>query len=410
MEEQMLGITKRIALSTAALLLLPAAPPAGADTDISVMTQNEYLGADLAPLLQAPDALTFNIALVTALQEVAAADFPKRVEDLARPIAKRKPHLVALQEVWSFHCVDLAVPMPGYGCDDPTIAGAFNDHLSGTLAALAASGVVYHAVATVENLDLRDVLFPGLPAGVPFEINGVPALLIALDRDVILARGDLVAAGQVAPATVPCARPSGDGCNFQAYIEAETPARPLRVERGFVAVDATVNGNDYRFVNTHLEIYQPDPTNPVSRFYQAAQAGELIQTLALTTPPDRTLIVAGDVNSSPDHAGVPGPLPLPPPFDAGIATPYMQFAYGGYVDIWTAQPEPDDGFTCCQLNDLSNRVNLLNERIDMIFARDLPAAVKEVDLADKRVTGKTTPPGTALWPSDHAGLSAEILF
>lgn len=404
----MSGITKRIALSAVAPLLLLASPPASADTDISVMTQNQYLGADLAPLLQAPDAATFSEALVMALQQVAAADFPTRVEDLARPIAKRKPHLVALQEVWAFHCVDLAGPIPGHGCDDPSIAGAFNDHLSGTLAALAASGVVYHAVATVENLDLRDVVVDGLPAGVPFEINGVPALLIALDRDVILARGDLVEAGQVAPATVPCARPSGNGCNFQAFIQASTPAGPLNVERGFVAVDATVDGNDYRFVNTHLEIYQPDPDNPVSRVFQAAQAGELIQTLALTTPPDRTLIVAGDINSSPDHAGLPGPLPSP--FDAGIATPYMQFAYGGYVDIWTAQEEPDDGFTCCQLNDLSNRVNLLNERIDMIFTRDLPAAVADVDLADKRITGETAPSGSAVWPSDHAGLSAEILF
>ena len=404
------GLTKRIALSAVAPLLLLAAPPANAGNDITVMTQNEYLGTDLTSLLQAPDAASFNAALVSALQQVAAAEFPKRVEDLARPIAKRKPHLVALQEVWSFHCVDLAGPIPGYGCDDPSIAGAFNDHLSATLAALAASGAVYHAVATVENLDLRDVSLPGLPAGVPFEINGVPALLIALDRDVILARGDLVAAGHVEHATIPCVRPSGDGCNFQTYIEAVTPAGPLKVERGFVAVDATVDGNGYRFVNTHLEIYQPDPSNPVSGFYQAAQAGELIQTLALTTPPDRTLIVAGDINSSPDHAGLPGPLPLPAPFDAGIATPYMQFAYGGFVDVWTAQEEPKDGFTCCQLSDLSNRVNLLNERIDMIFARDLPAAVKHVDLADKRITGETAPPGSAVWPSDHAGLSAEILF
>jgi endonuclease/exonuclease/phosphatase family metal-dependent hydrolase len=407
-EAKMLKFTKGLAVSTAAALCLMAAQPASADTDISVMTQNQYLGGDIAPLLQAGDPVSFNAALVTALQQVAASDFPRRAERLAELVAHRRPHLVALQEVWSFYCVDLAGPIPGYGCNDPSIAGAFNDQLSGSLAALAAAGETYHAVATVENLDLRDVTVSGLPAGVPFQINGVPALLIALDRDVILARADLVEAGQVAPATVPCARPSAQGCNFQAFIQVNTPAGPLAVERGFVAVDATVDGKAYRFVNTHLEVYEPDPTNPVSRFYQAAQAGELLQTLAFTTPPGRSLVVAGDINSSPDHSGVPGPLPLPAPFDGGIVTPYMQFAYNGYVDIWTTQAEPGDGFTCCQVSDLSNSVSLLNERIDMIFARDLPLAVNDVDLVGDRAKDKTSDP--ALWPSDHASLMAEIQF
>lgn len=404
----MLNLTKGLTVSTVAALCLLAAQPASADTDISVMTQNQYLGGDIAPLLLTEDAGSFNAALVAALQQVAGNDFPARAEKLAKMVAKRRPHLVALQEVWAFTCVDLAGPMPGYGCDDPSIAGAFNDQLSLTLAALAAAGRSYHAIAMVENLDLRDVTVPGMPAGVPFTVNGVPVLLIALDRDVILARDDLVEDGQVAPAIVPCARPSAQGCNYQAHIKAETPAGPLAVERGFVAVDATIDGKDYRFVNTHLEVYQPDPTNPVSRVYQAAQAGELIQTLALTTPSGTSLIVAGDINSSPDHDGVPGPLPLPAPFDAGIVTPYTQFAYNGYVDIWTSQPEPGDGFTCCQLSDLSNSVSLLNERIDMIFARDLPLAVKDVEIVGDRRKDKTSDP--ALWPSDHASLMAEILF
>jgi hypothetical protein len=405
----MLKFTKGLAISTAAALCLLAAQPASADTDISVMTQNQYLGGDIAPLLLADDADAFNAALVTALQQVAASDFPARAGKLAELVGQRRPHLVALQEVWAFHCVDLMVPpIPGYGCDEPSIAGAFNDQLSVTLAALAEAGQSYHAVATVDNLDLRKVnVVPGAP-GVPFSVNGVPVLLIAWDRDVILARDDLVEAGQVAPAFVPCGRPSAQGCNYQAYLQVNSPAGPLAVERGFVAVDATVDGKAYRFVNTHLEVYQPDPENPVSRFYQAAQAGELLQTLALTTPPGRSLIVAGDINSAPDHAGVPGPLPLPAPFDAGIVTPYMQFAYNGYADIWMAQPEPEHGFTCCQLSDLSNSVSLLNDRIDMIFARDLPLAVKDVELVGDRAKDKTAYP--ALWPSDHASLMAEIQF
>ena len=301
------------------------------------------------------------------------------------------------------------VPVPlGFGCTDPSIAGAFNDHLSGTLAALAAQGADYHAVATVENLDLRDVQVPGLPPGVPFEINGVPALLVALDRDVILARDHDVSAS---PAIFPCARPSVNGCNYQAFAQATTPVGSLAIERGFVAVDARVDDTDHRFVNTHLEVHDLDPTNPLSSFFQAAQAAELIQTLALTTPGDRTLILVGDINSSPDHLGVPGPLPLPTPFDQGIVTPYLQFVLSGYADIWTLGPAAAaDGFTCCQASDLSNATSQLDERIDMIFAGELPTAVKDAEVVGDQVKDKTPPPGPALWPSDHAAVEAEFAF
>lgn len=374
------------------------------------MTQNQYLGADLAPLLGAQDEAAFNAALVAALRQIADNEFPRRAERLARLIAQRRPHLVSLQEVWSFQCIDLAAPLPGFGCGDPSIAGAFNDHLSETLSALATQRAIYHVVATVENLDLRDIQVPGLPPGVPFEINSVPALLVALDRDVILARNDVVAAGPVTPVTFPCARPSANGCNFQAFPQAETPAGPLAIERGFVAVDATVNGMDYRFVNTHLEVRKPDPTDPLSSFFQAAQAAELIDTLELTTPADRTLIVAADINSSPENLGVPGPLPLPEPFDEGIVTPYTQFVYSGYVDTWTLGTAPADGSTCCQLPDLSNVASLLDRRIDMIFARDVPASVRNAEVVGDRLSDKTPPPGPALWPSDHGSVTARILF
>ncbi len=389
---------RRLAFSAAALLLLLAATPARAGTDISVMTQNQYLGGDLQPLLVA-DEETFNAALVATLQQIAANDFPHRAERLAQLIAKRRPHLVGLQEVWSFHCYDLIGPLPGLGCDDPSIAGAFNDHLSQTVSKLADAGEVYHAVAVVENLDLRDIQLPGLPPGVPFLINGVPALLVALDRDVILARADVVAAGPVTPAPLPCRRPSAAGCNFQAALATTIAGQPLTVERGFVAVDATIDDMDYRFVNTHLETRQPDPANPLSSFFQAAQAAELIATLEADTPAERTLIVVGDINSSPDHGGLPGIVP-----------PYWQFLGSGYVDVWTLRESAADGFTCCQLADLSNPESQLHERIDTIFTRDMPFAAKDIATVGDLVSDKTPLPGPALWPSDHASVTAEILF
>jgi endonuclease/exonuclease/phosphatase family metal-dependent hydrolase len=94
-------------------------------------------------------------------------------------------------------------------------------------------------------------------------------------------------------------------------------------ERGFIAVDATVRGGYYRFVNTHLETREPVP-----REFQCAQAAELIATLESITPPERSIIVVGDMNSSPEDIPIPISLPLPglPPSDhAGVVAELRYF-------------------------------------------------------------------------------------
>lgn len=393
-------VSRRIVSLVVALPLLIMASMAAADDDITVMTQNQYLGADLTPLLAASDPVSFNSALVAVLRQIADNDFPRRAEALARQIAAQRPHLVGLQEVWSFQCIDLA-PLPPnsrLGCNDPTIAGAFHDHLSETLSALAAQGENYHAVATVRNLDLTNIQVEGLPPGVPFQINHVPALLVARDRDVILARGDVVAGGPVTPAAIPCLRGSVDGCNFGTVLEVETPAGKLAVERGYVAVDAEVGGRAYRFVNTHLEIREPDPGNPASHYFQAAQAAELILTLTKTTPVGRTLILVGDINSSPEDVAV---IPA-------IVPPYQQFLASGFSDAWAGQPS--SGYTCCQLAGLDNLTSLLNERIDMVFVHGETFSVAGAMVLGDGLFEKTLPPGRPGWPSDHGSVVMDILF
>ena len=126
--------------STTLTLALLATAPALAQGKIDVMTQNQYLGADLTPIiaaLEAGDPIAANAAVITALGEVAANDYPARAKQLAELIADRLPALVGLQEMFAFTCTDLEPPTPGAGCDDPSIKGAFNDHLVETLDALA---------------------------------------------------------------------------------------------------------------------------------------------------------------------------------------------------------------------------------------------------------------------------------
>jgi len=355
---------------------------AASSADIEVMTQNQYLGADIAPLIAAIGTEGFNDAVVTALRQIAANRSQERFTALAALISKRQPHLVGLQEVWEFRCIPAVPELGGYPCNDPSIADAFNDHLAGTLAAL---GPRYRDAGYVQNFAISSFdVYPGIP----FFVNGVPGFLQVQDRDVILARSDVATTN----VPLPCARPSEDGCNF----DVDLPLGPLgSVERGFLAVDVTIGGMDYRFFNTHLEV-QGNALIPGE--VQAAQAFQLIGTALGTTPPDRRLIIVGDTNSSPND----------PP--SSLPTPYMLFAAAGFYDVWDLRPGAASGLSCCQLEDLSNKVSVLDQRIDYIYTREMPLKVKDVRLLGEVAADKTRPPGRGLWPSDHASVAGRLQY
>jgi len=365
--------------------------------NIKVMTQNQYIGAAIEKFLAASDPASFNAALVAALQTVAATKTAERVQALANEIIKEQPALVGLQEVVQLQCVD-SVHTPGVGCSDPSIAAAFSDHLQLTLDDLHGT---YVEAAKVINFDVP---------GIPFSINDVPAALSIVDRDVILARNGVNATPVNFQSFGACPTPSADGCNYSVALSVTTPLGTIDIKRGFVAVDTTTDGKNYRVVTTHPEIQHPDPTNPASQIFQAAQVTELLQILLNTTPLDRSLVVVGDMNSDPRETDIPGPLPLPPPFNSGIVTPYHQFVDAGFTDIWKFRPGNQPGYTCCQVEDLSNHQSALDQRIDMIFSLDVPANVKNLRVVGGNVSDKTSPPGLGLWPSDHASPSAELEF
>jgi endonuclease/exonuclease/phosphatase family metal-dependent hydrolase len=374
--------------------------PAFANGDIvKVMTQNQYLGADLAPLQLAQTPEEFIAAGAAALAQAAANNFPLRAQRFATEVALTAPDLIGLQEVLDFKLNGVNVGPP------------FVDHLSETLNALAAKGQSYVVAATVVNLNIT----------IPFDVDGDGAqdLVGVVEREVILARkgvtftklaGDFTTGGLCGfpilnpipappfPAMLQSV-PSADGCNYTIVAQVNSPLGPITFERGFVGVDATVRGKKYRFVNTHLDIRQLDPTNPSSAIFQSLQSVELVATLQALTPADRTLILLGDFNSSPEHAPI-GP----------IIPPYQIIADAGFADVWDKNPlrffNPG-GFTCCQLADLSNTMSLLNERVDIIFvsgASFLPLAL---------ITGRvpifplSQPPN---WASDHAGVFGHLTF
>jgi endonuclease/exonuclease/phosphatase family metal-dependent hydrolase len=377
---------------------------AGGKAKIKVMTQNQYLGADLAPLVIAPDAAAFNQALVFVLQTIGASNYPERVRKLAKTIAKSGADLVGLQEMWALNCTPTSLTMT-----DPCsfFGPAFNDHLEATMEALHDIDADYYVAATVQNLTIESIGLPvpGLP--VFLDDDGNPDVFVTvMDRDVILARNKVVAT----PVSFDCPRRSLDGCNYETVAETIIGGIPLKIERGFVAVDAVIKGKSYRFVNTHLEVRFPDPANPYSRYIQSAQASELIGTLAYQpSPPNSRLLIVGDINSDPDD-------PYPSLTTGPFLTPYQQFVSGmtlagawisdAYNDVWTLQRKPKPGLTCCEAADLRNPASNHDRRVDMIFSLSVPKKVKAKALNTKR-KGKAA---FDLWPSDHASVLAKFEF
>lgn len=332
-----------------------------------VMTQNQYLGADFTNIALA-DPADLNQAVLDTLGEIQATNFPERARALAEEIANHQPAVVGLQEVYR------------YTIDGQLGAAPYRDQLLDTLDALDALGAAYTAVASVQNTYL--------PIDVDF--NGDTKKVEATDRDVILVRNDLLAGARVV--SFPCAHPSQEGCNYQ--VEAD--AGNITIKRGFVGVDVTVEGRTYRIVNTHLEVRDISPTNPLAAVIQAAQAAELLATLRATSE-GHSVLVLGDMNSTPEHPS----LPIPP-----FLTPYQQLEEYAY-DTWLLRPGNLLGLTCCQAAELLNHQSELYERIDLIFSTSLPRKVK-ARLLGHRVADKTRP--QRLWPSDHAAVVAELTF
>lgn len=362
--------------------------------EIDVMTQNQYLGADLAPVLGAPDAGSFNAAVVDALTKIAATRPAARTRALADEIAQRNPDVVGLQEAFKFACQ----PYPGFpaargkGCDDAVIKGAFTNHLRDTEAALRGRFIV---AGKVTNLQVAEI---------PFAVNGYWALLTVVDRDAILVRKGLRASAVNFTGTALC-RPSDDGCNYQTVPKLPTAVGEITIERGFVAVDVTVKGQTYRVFNTHLEIRQLAPSLPETRLLQVGQAYELLGTALGTWDGKKRVIVVGDFNSDPRDTipAPPYPATLPWAPSLPVIPPYWVFAANGFTDAWTLRQRSDEGLTCCQAEDLTNRKSALYERIDLIFSLTPPSRVQDARLLGKSQDDKTRPStGDGLWSLDHA--------
>jgi hypothetical protein len=336
--------------------------PASAQVD--VLTRNLYLGGDISRVFGAPDPLA---AANEVWQEILYTNFPARAEQLAAEIAHRKPDLVGLQEVIRFTAGAVTDP------DFPT--APLLDFLGVLQANLAAIGAEYDVAVRQVNTRLAvPILFPSGP------------MLVGLEQsDAILVRRGIEVANAM-------------GRTYAAFPPPEFTTG-FAIRRGWTQVDARVGGGWLRFVNTHLEI---QPFAPI----QAAQVAELIGHLVDSPHP---VILVGDFNSAANRNA-----PAESKTDS-----YGMLMDAGFHDLWLAQDgiSNNSGLTCCQASDLSNRASDLDQRLDLILARDIQywqgirrAAVDVEVFGDRPPDRFQTPEGYHLWPSDHAGVAARLFI
>ena len=338
-------------------------PPDTSQTEpLTVMTYNVYLGASAVDLLSVDNLLQVPEEVENMYNNVMASDFPSRAAAISKSIKTYQPHLIGLQEVTL-----IRRQSPGDYIEGGTVPAeeVVLDFLEILMDTLQAEGLEYHVAADIENIDVEMPMFTD---------TGIDDVRLT-DYDVILARSD-----------VEISRPMRG--NYENALTIER----LRVamKRGYVAVDATVSGVTYRVVNTHLE--------PFSVEDRIAQIQELVDVLSNETLP---MLLLGDFNFFGDA------YPLDFNTDATQTPGYQHLRSAGYVDTWQMDAEAS-GNTCCQDADILNEISQLSIRIDMIFLRNLqrPMTVVTQTLGDKpsdRLPSK-------LWPSDHAGVVAQIAF
>ena len=310
---------------------------------LKIVTRNMDAGTDLNLIFAYYPNIPGGVS--ATLAQVISTDIPSRAQRLADEIRTNQPDFIALQEVTEWRTGP---------CGATTV---LYDQLQLLLNALAARNMQYTPLA-VDTLNVIEA--PSLEGCVRYT-----------DRNAILIRTNLRSGIEVS--------------NVQSYHYLRTLDLSTigilgfpPVIHGYISADIKAGNDTFRLFNTHLESTYPfDP----SGLLQVAQAGELIAALNATTLP---VVLCGDFNSNAE-AG--------PEQTASVGL----IVTAGFTDVWRLFNAPGTGFTWpLYFEDVASGPAVPNERIDLIFTRDVRAL--KVD-----ETGTNGLPA-----SDHAGVVAMV--
>lgn len=324
------------------------------ERSVSVMTRNLYIGADVDAVMAVLGTEAQGPALAAALLTLQHTDFATRIRAIAREIAKNRPDVVGIQEAYDLYVDQGLLEMLGLSGGTIQI-----DFLVGLQAALAREHVRY--VVAAKNTTTATSLMGGAISIIDHDV------LLVNERTVTLL-GDSI------------------GTTFATNVPAEYLPEGLALLRGYVSRKATIDGAEMLLVNTHLE------SGDLFGEVRAGQAMELAALIGASSAP--RVVLTGDFND------VPGSMM------------HQVLAGANLVDTWAALRPRDAGFTCCQAADLSNRRSELNQRIDYIwtrgFTRPSGKLNGEIQLVSAQPDARVRGAFGLIWPSDHAGVVAQL--
>lgn len=323
-------------------------PTTGASAEVTVMTYNLYLGAEIFALVgTTPEAIP---AVAGSLfDDVRDTDFPARAGAIAAIIADENPALIGLQEVTWYRS--------GPGNDPAPATDEEFNFLTILQDSLSARGLDYRVAATTTNADVE----------LPAIVDGGLRDIRLTDRDVIMARDDVE---------------TSDVVEKTFDIAAPIPVAGMEVPftRGYNSVLATIDDVTFTFANSHLEV-NIDGLPAGTPQPQEIQALQLVGELRDRSP----VVLVGDFNSAAD----------------GSTTNTYATLTATYTDA--ADEVGATGDTCCQNALLSNPSSSFASRIDLILYRGSVTATNA-----KVVGDESTDLGGPQWPSDHAGVVATL--
>ena len=332
-------------LAAIVCLAVPAAAPA-ARTDLTVMTRNLYLGADVITLALASseaDEMQKASQLYATIQQT---NFPLRAQALAKEVAANKPDVLALQEVSRYYRGPDGVHDKTKNATTPIY-----DWLKILQSELRKRGQRYRVASEHTYDDVETALAEGYDA----RSKWGEAILVRSGKG---ARVHKVRAFQG---------------TFTDQLVVTLRDQVVNQTRGYAGIDATVGGKRFRLIDPHPEAYSGDIT--------AKEFAELLNTAAKSKA--RRTIIAGDFNSGPDADGK----------EAG----YKELLDAGFKETGRHVE------TCCQDEKLDNTTSKLSSWIDHIVVRP-----KAKVLSSRVVCNKPLNRICGLWPSDHAGVVAKL--
>jgi endonuclease/exonuclease/phosphatase family metal-dependent hydrolase len=385
-----MGMALVLGLICLSLALVPGGAAAAGMKEghqLSVMTRNLYLGANLRTIINASDINEAVDLAGQAVNQAHATRFPSvRAALIAKEIRKKAPDVAALQEVslWRTAPVNLsAVTQPSATQLDPLGGDFLVDLLSHLNKGKKQKSSVQYRVAVVK---------PEFDAEFPVNDDGQGSGLSGADHNERLTSSDVILVRK--GVGLKLSNRTSDTFNSLLTVRVGG-AVPITVNRGWAAVDIKGRGRKVHFVTTHLEGYDDTASNTSTdgQTYpkggiREAQAKQLVGPGGAASKP-RTILV-GDLNSDfPVHGDQVFP---------GDALAFQAVLAGGFSNRALTPPP----FSCCITDpNLANPSSAgITHRVDDIMSNSKKIRFKKGTLTSTYKNG--------LWSSDHFGVFSQL--